>query len=142
MSQGPGVIFKDQHKSRMCVVQAKERFHKLFNCLAAQVAHRISVVVGLDPEVIDDIVAPFLHSRDIWRMQANIVVPPVVSSGGLPQGKAGSVLLSEICLSELLWKLDKSVGVALLSYVDDVNFFHKERLAGTVSELAQMIAIA
>ena len=85
-------------------------FVKLFNAIDVSVAARVARFMGLSQATVDTLVAPLLHSKKVWRLAENQVVPFVSSERGIPQGLSASVALAEIFLAALIWRTTRATG--------------------------------
>ena len=97
-------------------------FAKMFNSLSPHVAAAVARCMGLSLDNIRDLVLPILKARGVWRLPNNCEPEIFVNSRGLPQGMASSVLLAEVAISPLLWRLSlHDPSLCMWSYVDDLN---------------------
>ena len=95
----------------------------MFNSLSPHVAAAVARCMGLDLDNIRDLALPILRARGVWRLPSNCEREVFVNSRGLPQGMASTVLLAEVAISPLLWRLslhDPTLSI-MWSYVDDLN---------------------
>ena len=111
-------------------------FTKLYNMLCPDIAKRIASIMGLSDQSMPMLVEPLKKTRGMWRLYANAVVPVVKHERGLPQGMASSVILAEICLAPLIWKLHRCCRVDTICYVDDLTM-----VTDTSSMLKKVIGI-
>ena len=77
--------------------------------------------MGLSQESMDQILLPLTSARGAWRVPHNTPVPLRKPSRGMPQGLASSVVLAELFLSLVLWKISYLPTSTMVSYVDDLN---------------------
>ena len=97
---------------------------KMLKILRTQVAILIATYLGLSVHNAMDVGNPILNARGVWRLPGNALPELVVNSRGLPQGMTSSVLLAELAISLVLWKLHL---LLLWSYVDDLNLAARAR---------------
>ena len=97
-------------------------FAKMFNSLSPHVAAAVAGCMGLALDNIRDLALPILRAKGVWRLPKNCEPEVFVNSRGLPQGMASSVLLAEVAISPLLWRLSlHDSTLSMWSYVDDLN---------------------
>ena len=109
-------------------------FTKMFNMLSADVAVRVGTYMGLPESFVPWLLLPIANATGVWRLPFNAAPWPFCSTRGLPQGMAVSVLLEELEVSPLLWRVGRGVpGVTVVAYVDDLNL-----LAPTRSDLIRV----
>ena len=103
-------------------------FEKMFNRLSPHVAAASAVFMGLSPECAHDLLCPLVFSKGVWRLPHNAWPRTFTNSRGLPQGMASSVLMSELAIAPLLWKIWHHFGerITTIAYVDDLNFLGSE----------------
>ena len=93
--------------------------------LSWEVAAETCRVMGLCPNLIELLVKPLRAASYTWKLPFGAVSKCMHHQRGLPQGMASSVLLAEIAISPLLWKVDLALrgrDVEIIAYVDDLNF--------------------
>ena len=96
-------------------------FSKLFNSLCPDIAARIANRMGLHWDDALSIVTPIQQSKGFWRLPNQEVCPPTRRQRGLPQGLAGSVLMAEIMLAVLIYRLNSINGLEAYAYIDDIH---------------------
>ena len=98
-------------------------FAKMFNMLSGRVAAQVALFMGLALGNVMSLLVPIMYSRGIWRLPYNALALEFSNSRGLPQGMASSVLLSELAICPLLWRISRGMPhVEVMAYVDDLNF--------------------
>ena len=118
-------------------------FEKMFNSLSPHVAAVAAGFMGLHASNVHDLLCPLALSTAVWRLPHNAVPTPFKHERGLPQGMASSVLMAELAIAPLLWKLFWRFGDSLLSvaYVDDLNFIcSRAPLVSLVSDVLREYA--
>ena len=94
----------------------------MFNSLSPHVAAAVARCMGLSLDNIRDLTLQILRARGVWRLPSNCEPEVIVNSRGLLQGMASSVLLAEVAISPLLWRLSlHDPTLSMWSYVDDLN---------------------
>ena len=115
-------------------------FFKMLNMLSGPVAAQAAVYMGLAPANALSLLVPSMCSVGVWRLPYNAVPMPFRNTRGLPQGMATSVLLSELAIAPLLWRVGSCWPmVSIYAYVDDLNFASasRDQLLVTVRFLRQ-----
>ena len=99
-------------------------FEKMFNMLSALVASEVAAFMGLSFPSIMDLLAPVACAVGTWKLPLSAAPTPFATSRGLPQGMATSVLLAELAITPLLWRITRSLpDVKVCAYVDDLNLY-------------------
>ena len=111
-------------------------FTKLLNTISAELAVQCARLMGLSDSCCADLLFPFQASTGFWRLPNNAIAPPVRRTGGVPQGLASSVALSEILLSVLLRRLHRCVDADSVCYIDDLNLMTRSK-----ADLAKVMTI-
>ena len=110
-------------------------FTKLFNMLAPQVGARIAEYAGLHRDTVKLLMIPALGSFGAWKLPLGASPTLFKNNRGLSQGLSGSVLLAELCLAPLLFRLSLAVPeLECVAYVDDLNLMSSS-LQGLVRTL-------
>ena len=104
------------------VVGLSVDFSKLYNTVSPIVAARAAVYAGLTPSDAHDLLTPLIATRHVYRLPDNTVCPFVSKERGLAQGLSSSVLLAELFVALVVWRIDKSVRAEAICYIDDLNF--------------------
>ena len=78
-------------------------------------------VMGLSEVSTNSICLPIKSSKGHWRLPLQECGPVFHPSRGVPQGLSASVLLAEVFISMLLWRLTMSNSVEVVAYVADVT---------------------
>ena len=103
-------------------------FTKMFNMMSAQVAIQAGLFMGLQPEYAEKLLVPFRIASGVWRLPHNAAPMPFRSGRGLPQGMSTSVLLAELAISPLVWRVSRGLpDVSIWAYVDDLNMITCQR---------------
>ena len=102
-------------------------FQKLYNTLAPTIAAQVAQHMGMSAELSNALVGPIVASKGFWRLPQNACTSVWENQRGVPQGMATSVMMAELCISVLLWKLRACAEVVCLTYVDDVNILAATR---------------
>ena len=124
-------------------------FSKMFNCLSCEVASEAARFMGLGATLIDLLAKPLRAASYIWKLPFGAVSDGMHHQRGLPQGMASSVLLAEVAISPLLWKIEAAMrgrDMAMIAYVDDLNFITTsrmdlERVLGLLLEFSEHFAL-
>ena len=80
-------------------------FQKLYKTIDPILAGQVGVLLGLSQESMDHILLPLTIARGAWRVPHNSPVPLRRPKRGMPQGLASSVVMAELFLSLVLWKI-------------------------------------
>ena len=113
-------------------------FEKMFNMLSGLVASEVAAFMGLSFPSIMDLLAPVACAIGTWKLPLSAAPTPFATPRGLPQGMATSVLLAELAITPLLWRITRSLpDVIVCAYVDDLNMHtgNKEHLVRVVALL-------
>ena len=103
-------------------------FTKMFNMMSPLVAIQAGMFMGLQPDYAEKLLFPFRIATGVWRLPYNAAPVPFRSGRGLPQGMSTSVLLAELSVSPLLWRVSRGLpGVSIWAYVDDLNMIACQR---------------
>ena len=103
-------------------------FEKMFNMLSIQVAMAVGLYMGLTPQYVSALVFPIMCATGVWSFPFAAAPLPCSNSRGLPQGMSTSVLLAELAISPLLWRITRSNRDAIVcAYVDDLNLLLESR---------------
>ena len=101
-------------------------FSKLYNMVSPVVAAKLAVMMGLEPSAAERLIRPMINAVGYWRLPMNAVCPPFRLGRGIPQGLSASVLLGEVFICALVWKLHWA-GVVTIAYVDDIHLLATQR---------------
>ena len=115
-------------------------FEKMFNMLSGLVAAEVAGFMGLSYTNILDLLVPVACAVGIWKLPFSAAPKPFGTPRGLPQGMASSVLLAELAIAPVLWRLTRAVqGLTVCAYVDDLNLVVDQRpnLSRTVQILRE-----
>ena len=99
-------------------------FAKMFNNLSWEVAEAARVM-GLSAGLIELLVKPLRVASFSWKLPSGATSESMHHQRGLPQGMASSVLLAEVAICPVLWKVEVAMGqkdMNIIAYVDDLNF--------------------
>ena len=97
-------------------------FAKMFNTLSPHIASMVARTMGLSTTNVRDLALPIINACGVWRLPDNYPPEMFATSKGLPQGMASSVLLAELALCIVLWRLTRhDPTTQVWSYVDDLN---------------------
>ena len=97
-------------------------FEKMFNMLSGFVAAEVAQCMGLSYLNIMDLLVPLAGAVGVWKLPLSAAPTPFATSRGLPQGMASSVLMAELAISPLLWRIARAMpDVDICAYVDDLN---------------------
>ena len=103
-------------------------FAKMFNMLSPEVAIQVGLYMGLAPHYASLLAFPLLTSTGVWRLPFGAASWLFSSARGLPQGMSTSVLLAELAISPLSWRIHRVVPeTAAIAYVDDLNLVAFQR---------------
>ena len=96
-------------------------FCKLYNTIAPMVAIQAAIHAGLHQETARELLVPLCDVAGVYRLPFNHVCPFFVKTRGLAQGLSTSVLLAEVFVGMLIWKLSHLDQLESITYIDDVN---------------------
>ena len=103
-------------------------FEKMFNMLSGLVSAEVARYMGLSFVNIMDLIAPLLCAIGVWSLPMSAAPSLFATPRGLPQGMASSVLLAELAIALVLWRVARSLpDVTICAYVDDLNFVATSR---------------
>ena len=95
-------------------------FEKMFNMLSGLVAAEVAAYMGLSFPSIIDLLAPVACAIGTWKLPMSAAPNPFGTTRGLPQGMATSVLLAELAISPVLWRITRSLPeVTVCAYVHE-----------------------
>ena len=95
--------------------------------ISPRVAAAAARYMGVSEEVASNILRTFSESRGAWRLPGNAQGALIRHERGIPQGTATSVMMAEIFLSTLIWKIVKCCEADVVTSVDDVNLIACQR---------------
>ena len=102
-------------------------FSNMFNMLSREVAQDIASYMGLSDNLIACLAKPVREAVFQWRLPSCAVAQRTTPDRGLPQGLASSVLMAELAISPLMWRIERSLSpdqhrhTMKAAYVDDLN---------------------
>ena len=97
-------------------------FSKLFNMISPSIAAHVCYLMGLNEASASRLIEPLINAKGYWRLPDSATTSPQPRARGLPQGMSGSVLLSEVFTSCVLWKIERTtIGTEVIGYVDDLT---------------------
>ena len=109
----------------------------MFNMLSADVAIKTAMFMGLSSHYASVLLLPIVAATGLWSLPLAAAPLPYCNNRGLPQGMSTSVLLSELAISPLLWRVARILPqVSVLAYVDDLNM-----IACSREELLRVIGL-
>ena len=115
-------------------------FEKMFNRMSVNVAANVAHYCGLSDSLIRLLIKPVSEAAFVWRLPYNGVPRQHMNERGLPQGLAGSVMLAELTIAPLLWKIERALQhheeLEMVAYVDDINV-----TTGDVGALSRVLDI-
>ena len=91
----------------------------MFNMMGGRVAIQVAMYMGLDVSNALSLWVPTMCSKGCWRLPYNALPCMFQNNRGLPPGMATSVLLSELHIAPLLWRISACWPlVSVFAYVD------------------------
>ena len=100
----------------------------MFNMLSGLVAAEVAAYMGLCFPSIVDLLAPVACTIRTWKLPMSAAPNPFGTTRGLPQGMATSMLLAELAISPVLWRITRSLPeVTVCAYVDDLNLHTRDK---------------
>ena len=82
--------------------------------------------MGLQGASAKKLIHPIVTSVGFWRLPNNVVCAPFRLGRGVPRRLSASVLLAEILVGPLVWKLHWP-GVEVVAFVDDIHVLANSR---------------
>ena len=89
--------------------------------VSTQVAIRIARHAGLSESDARVMLNMLLSIQGIYRLPREAMSAPSVKERGVGQGLSTSVLLAELYLALLAWKINLTTTAVTITYVDDVH---------------------
>ena len=80
-------------------------FEKMFNTLSPHVSTAVALFMGLHPANVYDLMVPLLCTQGCWRLPINVAPKLFRHARELPRGMASSVLMAELAIAPLLWRI-------------------------------------
>ena len=100
-----------------------QKMLKQLNTLHALIAARIATFCGLSEQNAADMAVPILGAYGYWKLPFQGAPLFFRNTRGLPRELSTSVLLAEISVCPLLWRLSSALGgaVTLVACIDDIH---------------------
>ena len=96
---------------------------KCSTCSALKWLYRQEGTWALSEVTLSTLEFPTAFTTGVWSLPHGAAPIPYSSVRGLPQGMSTSVLLSELAIAPLLWRVTRVLPQAwIFAYVDDLNF--------------------